>query len=59
MKRMNSKAKRARFRELARQARIKTGRQFAQQLEQPCFDFEAETERAKRLRIRLDLEARR
>jgi len=58
-KRKNNKAKRAHFRALARQDQIRTGRQFARQLEQPCFDFEAETERANRLaafqRIRRNL----
>jgi hypothetical protein len=62
-KRMNNKEKRARFRELTRQARIQTGAAFAEAFAQPCFDFEPETERANRraafTRIRRDLEARR
>jgi len=63
VKRMNNKKKRARFRELSRQARIQTGAAFAEEFAQPCFDFEAEAERANRRsafqRIRCDLEERR
>jgi hypothetical protein len=63
VKRMNNKEKRARFCELARQARIQTGAAFAEEFAQPCFDFEAERERANRLaafqHIRRNLKAQR
>ncbi len=36
---MNNKEKRARFRELAKHDRIRTGRQLAEELEQPFLPF--------------------
>jgi len=45
---MNNKEKRARFRAFAQQDHIKTGQQFAEEREQPCFDFEGEPAPARR-----------
>jgi hypothetical protein len=44
---MTNKAKRARFRQLAQQDGIRTGQQFAEEHEQPCFNFVAEAERTQ------------
>jgi hypothetical protein len=48
---MNDKEKRARFRALAQQDHIKTEQQFAEEREQPCFDFEGEPAPARRRKV--------